>query len=85
MCLNLRFSVYNAFGLSNHMLEVGQFLHISSIDILLMSETYFTSKSYLFSNDFDSILFNQPLIMLNHKNKATVVYSQNLYIQAAED
>lgn len=50
-----------------------------------MSETYFTSKSYLFSNDFDSILFNQPLIMLNHKNKATVVYSQNLYIQAAED
>lgn len=43
--LSVRIAAWNANGLCNHKLEVEQFL-IINIDILLVSKTYFTTKSY---------------------------------------
>ena len=43
----LRIAVWNANGLSKHTQELTQFLHTSNIDILLISETHFTHRSYI--------------------------------------
>jgi ribosomal protein L14 len=43
----LRISVWNANGLCKHTQEIIQFLQIFDIDILLISETHFTSRSYI--------------------------------------
>ena len=39
--------LWNANGLSNHLLEIEAFLNINNIDILLVSETHFTKKTYM--------------------------------------
>lgn len=45
MAKPLRISVWNANGLCKHTQEIIQFLQIFDIDILLISETHFTSRS----------------------------------------
>jgi len=47
MAKPLRISVWNASGLCKHTQEIIQFLQIFDIDILLISETHFTSRSYI--------------------------------------
>jgi exonuclease III len=54
----LRIAQWNANGLLNHQEEINIFLNINAIDILLISETHFTSRSYL----------NIPKYKLYHTN-----------------
>jgi exonuclease III len=54
----LRIAQWNANGLQNHHEELQLFLNINAIDILLVSETQLTSKSY----------FNIPNYKLYHTN-----------------
>ncbi|CAG9583365.1 unnamed protein product [Danaus chrysippus] len=42
----LKIGVWNANGLSNHSEELKIFIKIHHMDVLLISETHFTSKSY---------------------------------------
>lgn len=44
---NLRIAIWNANGLANHSQEVKYFLCDQSIDMMLISETHFTNKSYM--------------------------------------
>ena len=41
----LRVVLWNAYGLSNHKLELQAFLDTHKIDIALISETHFTSRT----------------------------------------
>ncbi|PNF23349.1 hypothetical protein B7P43_G14061 [Cryptotermes secundus] len=54
----LRIAQWNANGLPNHQADIKIFLNINSIDILLITETHFTSRSY----------FNIPKYKLYHIN-----------------
>ena len=45
--MSFKIAVWNANGLSQHSTEVTQFLLDNQIDILLVSETHFTNKSFL--------------------------------------
>jgi exonuclease III len=47
MAHDLKIVVWNANGLLNHIPEVKTFLYSNDIDIMLISETHFTHKSYL--------------------------------------
>lgn len=60
MQINLKIAIWNANGLSNHAHEVEVFLKSNFIDILLVSETHFTTKSYFKIQGFDIICANQP-------------------------
>ena len=42
-----RLALWNANGLLQHRLELSTFLYTNNIDIMLISETHFTCKSYL--------------------------------------
>jgi exonuclease III len=43
----LRLALWNANGLIQHVEEVQTFISLHNIDIMLISETHFTEKSYL--------------------------------------
>lgn len=60
MQIDLRLAIWNANGLSNHRQEVEAFLSINKIDILLISETHFTSKSYFKINGYNLVNTNHP-------------------------
>lgn len=60
MQLNLRIAIWNANGLSNHIREIEVFLNMHYIDIILISETHFTSRSYFNINGYDMISTNHP-------------------------
>lgn len=60
MQLNLRIAIWNANGLSNHTQEIELFLKTYFIDILLVSETHFTSRTFFKIRGFDLIIANQP-------------------------
>ena len=47
MAKPLRISVWNANGLCKHAQEIPPFIQIFDIDILLVSETRFTYRSYM--------------------------------------
>lgn len=44
---NIKIALWNANGLANHILEITYFLQKEKIDILLVSETHCTHKSYI--------------------------------------
>lgn len=56
----LKISIWNANGLCQHEQEVKYFLHIHNIDILLVSETHFTSKSYFKIKNYELYQTNHP-------------------------
>jgi exonuclease III len=43
----LKLAVWNANGLIQHRDELKMFLYIHDIDVMLISETHFTEKSYI--------------------------------------
>ena len=45
MAVALRLALWNANGLSSHRLELQKFLDMHKIDIALISETYFMSRT----------------------------------------
>lgn len=45
--------IWNANGLTNHIQEIKTFLYTNDIDILLISETHFTSRSYIKIANYD--------------------------------
>ena len=47
MELSCQIALWNANGLIQHRLEIILFLQIHNIDVMLISETHFTDKSYL--------------------------------------
>ena len=50
--ITYKIAVWNANGLSSHMLEVKQFMKDHDIDIMLISETHFTVKSFVNINGY---------------------------------
>lgn len=60
MQLDIRIAIWNANGLSNHTQETEIFLKTNSIDVLLISESHFTSRSYFKIKEFDLITANHP-------------------------
>jgi hypothetical protein len=58
----LRIALRNANGLSKHKDEIQLFLHQNKIDILLISETHFTTKSYFNIPHYTSNIYctNRP-------------------------
>lgn len=51
---------WNANGVSQHILEVKTFLKINQVDIMLISETHFTNKSYLYIPNYKLYYVNHP-------------------------
>lgn len=60
MSINLRIATWNANGASNHIREIEIFLVSNHIDILLISETHFTVKTYFNIRGYDIIQANHP-------------------------
>ena len=60
MQVDLRIAVWNANGLSNHQNEINLFIKTHNIDILLISETHFSSKSYFNIRGYEIITANHP-------------------------
>lgn len=56
----LKIAFWNANGLSQHALEVKTYLLTSQIDALLISETHFTTKSYLKIPNYQLYSVNHP-------------------------
>lgn len=91
MQLNLRLAIWNANGLSNHTREVEAFLNLHFIDILLVSETHFTSRSHFKIRGYDLLHTNHPdnrahagaCILIRNTIKYEVLPStQEKYLQA---
>lgn len=60
MQLDLTIAEWNANGISRHLNEIEMFLKDNHIDILLVSETHISSKSYIRIRGFDIITANHP-------------------------
>lgn len=60
MQVNLRIAAWNANGASNHKNEIEIFLKMYFIDILLLSETHFTSRTYFNIPGYDLFSANHP-------------------------
>lgn len=60
MQIDLRLSIWNANGLVNHKQELEIFLNVNKIDIMLISETHFTNKSYFNIRGYKLIHTNHP-------------------------
>lgn len=60
MQLNLRIAIWNANGLPNHTLEVDNFLKVNYVDIFLVSETHFTSRTHFHIRGYDLVKTNHP-------------------------
>ncbi|KAI8120461.1 putative RNA-directed DNA polymerase from transposon X-element [Lucilia cuprina] len=58
MQINLRIVIWNANGISNHANEI--FVKNNYIDIFLVSETHFTSRSFFRIKDYDIVFANHP-------------------------
>lgn len=56
----LKIAVWNANGLCRHAQEIKTFLNLQNIDIMLISETHFTSKSYLKIPNYTIYNTNHP-------------------------
>ena len=52
--------VWNANGLCQHSEEVKNFLNTHNVDIMLISETHFTQKSYLRIHNYKIYSTNHP-------------------------
>lgn len=92
MQVDLVIAEWNANGISNHINEIELFLHNNFIDILLVSETHFTDKSYFRIKDYDLITANHPdnrahagaAVIIKSSIRYRVLESINeLYLQAA--
>ena len=55
-----KIGVWNANGLISHNLEVKHFMQNHNIDIMLISETHFTDKSYIKINGYEIYSTNHP-------------------------
>lgn len=60
MVQTLKLAVWNANGLCQHVHEVRAFLQIHKIDIMLISETHFTEKSYIKIPKYNIYNTNHP-------------------------
>lgn len=60
MQADLRIAIWNANGLSRHTLETEIFLKDNFIDIMLISETHFTDKTFFNIRNYDLIATNHP-------------------------
>jgi len=60
MLVNLNLGICNANGLSSHVNEISIFIKTNEIDIMLISETHFTSKSYNKVVGYDIIRADHP-------------------------
>lgn len=60
MQLDLRLAIWNANGLPNHTREIEVFLSTNYIDVLLVSETHFNSRTHFYIKDYDLIHTNHP-------------------------
>ena len=58
--VSLRIAEWNANGLSNHKLELIQFLYDNNIDVLLASETHFTDRTVLKIPQYSLYHSNHP-------------------------
>lgn len=56
----IKIAVWNANGLSQHAKEIELFLKEKSIDIMLVSETHFTQKSFLRLRSYEIYTTNHP-------------------------
>lgn len=60
MQVNLRLAIWNANGLTRHTNETEVFLNENFIDIMLVSETHFTTKTFYKIKNYDIITCNHP-------------------------
>lgn len=60
MQIDIRIAVWNANGLSSHTQETEIFLKTNFIDVLLVSETHFTQRTYFKIKEYDLITANHP-------------------------
>lgn len=56
----LKIVLWNSNGLSQHILELKSFIHNNSVDIILVSETHFTPKSFINIPNFSIFHTNHP-------------------------
>lgn len=56
----LKIAFWNANGLALHSLELKEFILSHKLDIILISETHFTSKSYLRIPNYNIYHTNHP-------------------------
>lgn len=56
----LKIAIWNANGLAQHSLEVKQFLSINNIDIMMISESRFTNKTYMKIPKYTIYATNHP-------------------------
>ena len=57
---DLNIVLWNSNGLGQHVLELKTFIYRNSVDILLISETHFTQKSYVSIPNFTIFNTNHP-------------------------
>lgn len=89
----LKLAIWNANGLCQHvgLHEVRKFLQVHDIDVMLVSETHFTSKSYITIPKYTIYSTNHPdckarggtalIIKNNIKHHETENMQQNAYRQ----
>jgi exonuclease III len=90
---SLRIALWNANGLANHILELQNFLNIHKIDIALISETHFTTRTvfkvpnykvYHIPHPDDRAHGGATIIIRNSVSHYELRHHQNEKIQAAK-
>jgi len=76
----LRIALWNANGLHNHKEELNIFLIHSMIDVMLISETHFTSRSHFKISGYDTCVTNLPADRA-HGGTAILIKSQIPYAE----
>ena len=88
---NLKIVLWNSNGLSQHILELTHFLNRNSIDILLVSETHFTQKSFFNIPNYSVFFTNHPdntghggtaVVIKKHIKCTEILEFRKDYIQA---
>ena len=76
----LRIALWNANGLQNHNDELKLFLIQNKIDVMLISETHFTSRSHFTVPGYDTCLTNHPADKA-HGGTAILIKSHIAYVE----
>ena len=78
MTTPLRIVLWNANGLSNHKLELQTFLDMNKIDIALISETHFTSRTVFLKSH--TTLYTTPYTLTILHMEVQQSYSVTQYV-----
>jgi exonuclease III len=78
----LKIAAWNANGFCQHAQEIKLFIHTFNLDILLVSETHFTNRSYITTPNYNIYCTNHPDETAHGGTAVTIRQNTKHYVRA---